>query len=114
MGKPSMERRRYKRVAIELPVDYCSNKFLQFRKTRNISLSGMFLETENIEPGGIKAKLFLNFEGIDGALEVEGEVVWNRAQIDKKEETAYPAGMGIRFAKLSSLAEKEISKKIEI
>ncbi|MFH1507523.1 MAG: PilZ domain-containing protein [Candidatus Omnitrophota bacterium] len=109
-----MERRKYQRVAIELPLDYRSNRFLQYRKTNNISLGGVFLETENIEPKGIKVKLFLYFEGVAGALEAEGEVAWNRAQTNKNLEATYPAGMGIQFTKFSALVNREINKKIEI
>ncbi|MFH1397800.1 MAG: PilZ domain-containing protein [Candidatus Omnitrophota bacterium] len=109
-----MERRKYERISIELPLDYRSNKFLQFRKARNISLNGVFLETENIEPKGTKVKLSFYFEGAGEALESEGEIVWNRAQTEKKDGVGYPVGMGIRFTKLSILANRGIDKKIKI
>ncbi len=109
-----MERRKYERIALELPLDYRSNKFLQFRKTKNISLNGIFLETENIEPAGTKVKLSFCFDEAGEVLESEGEVVWHRAQTEKKDEVGYPVGMGIRFTKLSILAYREIDKKLKI
>jgi uncharacterized protein (TIGR02266 family) len=89
-----------RRVPIEARVQFKFDRFTGFisEYSSNVSPGGMFIRTHKPEPPG--SILDFEFSLGDGfqLIQGRGEVVWNRT---KDEGPARPAGMGIRFLKLS-------------
>lgn len=81
----------------------------EFQKfyTKNISASGLLLETEEMLPLGIELKLFFTLPGLRKEIEAEGRVV-------HIEELATRYQAGISFQKLAGENQEEIRKRIEM
>ena len=104
------EKRKHKRTEIDFDVDYYSQKLQQFRKGKNISLGGMFIETPLVEPQGTKIKLTLTFQGDKESMEAEGTVIWSRQELLKiNEHTSRPCGIGIIFTNVSMRMNNKIN-----
>jgi len=65
--------------------------------TANVSVGGMFLESQNPLPVGTRFRLLMEVPGIDVPIETIGEVKWS---IPPAESGPMKSGMGIRWDSL--------------
>jgi uncharacterized protein (TIGR02266 family) len=87
------ERRRHPRLAIAIAVDFSSADNFYTAKTRDISLGGLFINTEIGMPIGSEITVQLELLGVPHS--VACEVVWTL--VDHQDR---PCGLGLRFLEL--------------
>jgi Tfp pilus assembly protein PilZ len=105
------ERRKYKRIVLDFPADYASERFLLLRNGKNISAGGMFIQTEVVDPPGTKTKLEFYFPHLSDKICTEGMIVWSSAEpVKVNEHEIRPAGMGIVFAGIAERIKERIEK----
>lgn len=90
-----IDRRRHLRRDVELRLIYTSSELEIEASTRNLSVSGVFVCTEVLEPSGTKCALTLLVEG-RAPLQLQGTV---RRVVDQSRE-GEPVGLGIEFRPL--------------
>lgn len=98
-GKNRRSSARYGGLSIR--VDSQSGDNYLFSYIENISDMGIFIRTENQSPVGTILKLRFSDlpRGVEGPLELDGEVVWlNPVRIGQGNDQA---GMGVRFVNLT-------------
>lgn len=115
------EKREHKRAYIRLSVEYRGKNAWQMIEARDISAGGMFIVTDAVEPPNTEVEIM--FEVGEGEknkkfIHAKGIVAWNRKkEISSGKDDIQPAGMGIKFTKLSPLSAKdfinEVIKKLE-
>lgn len=86
----SREQRRHKRVEVVIPVNVNGKNFLQFKKSCDLSVGGMFIKTDLLEEQGTIINIDFLFEEDWEKVKVLGEVVWVST-------SKYRSGMGIKF-----------------
>lgn len=96
------EQRKHKRVPLLISLDVSGRHFLQFKKTANLSLGGIFIETELLEELGTPVEMNFIFDDDDRA-RVLGEVAWVSS-------AKHHPGMGIRFIHPPAYFLKKIEK----
>ncbi len=105
------ERRKHKRIVLDFPVDYASERFFLLRNGKNISAGGMFIQTEVVDPPGAKTKLEFYFLDLSDKICTEGMVAWSSGEpIKVSEHEIRPAGMGIVFAGIAERIKERIEK----
>jgi len=67
----------------------------------NHSLGGVFIETDDPGNQGEKVELRVFLPDKGEAMEVSGEVTWNRKEAEETPEGKMPPGMGVKFLDLS-------------
>jgi len=97
------EKRKETRFAIEARIKWANSNRIIESNTRDISYSGVFVET--LAPCAIGEKIKITIPVINGTIETEGEVRWIR-----EDEEGIPEGMGIYFLRELSRAEKDAVK----
>ncbi len=104
----SNDRRNHPRSDLKIKVRYSSvNKFLS-EYTSNISQGGAFVATKKPLPVGTRMLIEMEVPGLDGPIEVIGEVRWN-TDVQPRTETS---GMGIAFVYRSEDEKREFEKKV--
>ena len=111
------EKRQHKRVDIRLMVEYRSKGAWQMTEARDLSLGGLFVSADKIEPPQTKVEVMFDI-GKDAAkktINAEGIVTWSRKEPVKAEDgELLPAGMGIMFTKITPmLAKSDLKQLIE-
>ena len=104
------EKRRYKRAYIKLPVEYRGKNVWQMVEALDISMGGMFVATNKIEPAQTKIEIMFELgKETKKTIHAEGLVAWIRTTPIKNEkgDITRPAGMGIMFTKLTPFMSKE-------
>jgi type IV pilus assembly protein PilZ len=105
------ERREWKRVLVDLEVDYGNEDNYLFAYIRDISATGIFVRTNNPEKPG--THLNLRFTPTGGEpLELEGEVIWINAYRPGHTDNLHP-GMGIRFLELTRDQRRELASLVK-
>jgi uncharacterized protein (TIGR02266 family) len=94
------ERRQHSRLSIAVEVDFGSENNFYSAKTRDISVGGLFVESDVGLPIGTRLRIDLKF--LKMKLHVEAEVAWALADDQKS------VGMGLRFVDLPASAKKHI------
>lgn len=93
-----MERRKYHRSPIKVMIDYMNGSDIEVVYTRDISLGGMFIETNNLHKKGTLVFLDFNLPGIRKMFKLKGKIAWisdgGKTGQDKE------PGMGIEFIEL--------------
>lgn len=97
------EQRKDKRLPLSIPLDVIGKHFLQFKKTGNLSLGGIFIETELLEKPGTLIEMNFIFGDEDDRARVSGEVVW-------VSDAKHHPGMGIKFIHPPAYFLKKIEK----
>ena len=93
--------------------DFEREVLLQFRDlqrpvsatSQNISVSGMFIRSRDLQPAGSNLSFELSLDGRDQRIRGEGEVVWARLF---ELGAGHPAGMGIRFLDLEQESHRAL------
>jgi type IV pilus assembly protein PilZ len=97
----AQERRRSPRVLVDLEVDYGDEDTYLFAYIRDISATGIFVQTKSPEPPGTELNVRFTPNGSEEILELEGEVIWVNPYRPGKRDSINP-GMGIRFTTLTN------------
>ena len=99
----SKDRRISERVPSRFRVDYVHNGDYLISHSRDLSVEGMFLHTEN--PAAVGEKTSLEFELENGIkVEIEAEVVWANANIASDD-----TGMAVKFIGSKDRITEEIT-----
>lgn len=99
----SAEKRQCKRQLTYFTVEYRSKNIWQLAQARNISMHGILIVADKIDPAKTKVELFfeLGKEAEEENICVEGIIAWNRPDLFiGQERGTLSHGMGIRFTKL--------------
>jgi len=84
------------RIAIEIPVDLHGTEGPIPGVTRNISLDGAFVATNQLMPIGARLLMMMVFPDETRPLAVRAEVRWSRLAASALDD-GRPVGMGVRF-----------------
>jgi type IV pilus assembly protein PilZ len=106
------ERREWRRVLVDLEVDYGNEDNYLFAYIRDISATGIFVRTNTPEPPGTRLNLRFTPDGESDPLELEGEVIWINAYRPGHSESLHP-GMGIRFVELTADQRRALAHLIK-
>ena len=97
----SKERRQHPRLSMAVEVDFASEHNFYTGQTRDLSVGGLFVETDVALPIGTRVKIDLKFS--QKRIEAEAEVVWALVGASEAVE-----GLGVRFVDLPAAALKSI------
>ena len=94
----SSDRRYQRRLPIRITVEYADLEDFLTDYTANLSIGGMFIETE--EPLGVGTHFRLRFSvpNREAPIDTIAEVRWSQA---RKPSSPLSPGMGVRFRELS-------------
>jgi len=95
----SMEKRATKRLPIRVLVEYESAEDFLIDYTANMSVGGMFIQTDDPLPMGTRFRLRFRVPGHDKIIETFGEVRWC---VPPAEAGPMHPGMGIQFDDLKA------------
>jgi uncharacterized protein (TIGR02266 family) len=95
------ERREHPRLSIAVEVDFGSEHNFYSAKTRDISVGGLFIETDIALPIGTKVTVELKF--LQRKLHADAEVTWALLG-----EGGEPTGVGVRFLELPLSSKRSI------
>lgn len=101
------ERRQHPRLSIAVEVDIGSEHNFYSAQTRDISVGGLFIETDVALPIGTRLRVDLKF--LKQQLQADAEVTWTL--VGQGGETT---GVGVRFTSLPPHAKKKIEAFMEV
>jgi uncharacterized protein (TIGR02266 family) len=101
------ERRQHPRLSMSVEVDFSSEHNFYAAKTRDISVGGLFIETDIALPIGTRMQVDLKF--LQRQLHAEAEVTWALVGDDGNVE-----GVGVRFIDLPDSAKKNIEAFMDL
>lgn len=102
------ERRKEKRVPVEIEVKYSTCESFAIDWMMNMSKGGMFIRTLNPLQPGTFLKIYFRIPGTEDEIYAEGVVRWKAEPADP---TVLP-GMGIEITSIDERSEKLISEYI--
>lgn len=105
MGKQQPDKRKRKRISLQILVSYIHNDEKTDNFTYNFSTGGMFIETKHILPIGSSIKVHFESPLRRKSIEVDAVVMW-------KNEDNHPFGMGVEFKNFSN-EKKELLAEME-
>jgi uncharacterized protein (TIGR02266 family) len=94
------DRRKHPRLTIAVAVDFTSGNNFYSALIRDISMGGLFIETDAVIPIGTQLLVDLRF--LKKHIRVECEVMWAVGECDSG------AGVGVRFLALQPSQQKSI------
>jgi uncharacterized protein (TIGR02266 family) len=94
------ERREHPRLSIAVEVDFKSGCNFYSARVRDISVGGLFIETE--APLAIGVQLVVDLKFLKQHLRVDSEVMWVLSDGDR------PVGVGVKFLDLRPAARKSV------
>ncbi len=99
------EKRKYPRVGLDLLVQFRSENVQDFFQDygRNMSIGGMFIETEQLRELGDEIFFQFSVEAVGPMIEGYGKVVRRQEPTEDA-----PGGVGIEFSNLSAASKKLI------
>ena len=106
MGKQQLDKRKKRRIALQILVSYSYKDEKIDNFSYNFSTGGMFIETKNVLPLGSHFKIFFESPIKRTSIEVEAEVMW--CSKDKK-----PFGMGVEFKNFTDDKRKILNEMAE-
>ena len=101
MAPEGRERRKFARLALAVDVDFNSGNNFYSGRTRDLSLGGLFVETD--VPLQVGAELLLMIRILNKPLEIPGEVAWILLG-----DHGEVVGIGVRFIELTADARRSI------
>jgi len=102
------ERRINKRVDTKFEISYVHDHDYLISFTKNISVDGMFVETENPPAVGSTIKLVFSIGNLKN-MEINAEIVWvNKGPLSKDH------GMGLKFFHMPARDKDALLKEINI
>ncbi|MCP4449755.1 MAG: TIGR02266 family protein [Myxococcales bacterium] len=98
--KQGRDRRDWRRVLVDLEVDYGNADNFLFSYISDISETGIFIRTNTPEKPGTRLNLrFMPNDGNRQILQLEGEVIWVNGLRPENPDNLNP-GMGVNFVDL--------------
>ena len=82
----------------------------EIEQSVNLSLGGMFIQTEEHAPPGTTVDLEFQLDPEKKSIEAAGVVVWTRPRMP---DHKFPAGIGIKFVNLSDGAREQIESALK-
>ena len=101
------DRRRYPRLEAPVECIYISDRQTIVKTFANITIRGIFIETQNPDPAGTRALLRVGIPGREGMIMAAGEVVWRRDE--RAASVLKGRGMGVKFTTLDEEGRKVIA-----
>jgi len=95
------ERREHVRVSNEFKVAYSTPEAFGEDYIFNLSTGGLFIHSESPLTEGEEVRLEMHLPDKEEPMEVQGKVIWSRAEEEVTPEGTQPAGMGVEFIDLS-------------
>lgn len=112
MSKAGRERRRSRRVPVQIQIQYqTADGFFQ-DYIRNLSLGGIFIETEKPLPTNTKLKVEFRLPEMNDPITADGVVVHTLGR--RQNAQPAPSGMGIRFSELNSASRKRLESYLQV
>ena len=105
----SSERRREVRRPIEIPIVYSSAELEIEAMTRDLSLSGVFVRSDVLDPVGTACELEILIDG-GPPIHVRGMV---RRVVEYEQKGNEPVGLGIEFVEMGAVERQWIERAIE-
>lgn len=102
-GKDMQERRREKRIPVEVEVRYSSQEGFAIEWITNISKGGLFIKSEKPLPPGTPLKITFSIPGKDVPVEVGGVVRWS---VPPSSSPSVIPGMGIQITEIDEKSKK--------
>jgi Tfp pilus assembly protein PilZ len=100
------ERRSNKRIPARFKINYVSDRDYLISYTKDLSVDGMFICTQNPQPVGVIIKLTFSIGKID-QISIDAKVVWiNSSNIEGE------SGMGMHFIDTPDFIKEEILKAV--
>lgn len=106
------DRRAWKRVLVDLEVDYGNEDNYLFAYIRDISVTGIFVRTNTPEEPGTRLNVRFTPHGAPHPLELEGEVIWVNPYRPGHSDNLHP-GMGIRFVALDKEQRQRLAEFVK-
>lgn len=106
------DRRAWKRVLVDLEVDYGNEDNYLFAYIRDISVTGIFVRTNTPEAPGTRLNVRFTPHGAEHPLELEGEVIWINPYRPGHSDNLHP-GMGIQFVELGDDQRRRLAEFIK-
>lgn len=108
--RQGIERRNHRRIPIKVLVKYeRMDDFLE-DYTANVSLGGMFIQTDDPLPLGTRFRLRFQLPNLTRTIEAEATVQW----VHRPDEAGpLTAGMGVRFDELAATDRAEVEALLE-
>lgn len=111
MAKASRERRRSRRVPVEIQIQYeTADGFFQ-DYIRNLSLGGIFIQTPQPLPTNTKLRVQFSLPDMSVPIVADGVVVHTLRVGQGKNASA--SGMGIKFSELEPSSKKELEAYLQ-
>jgi len=105
-GEPSEQRRKHKRVSVEIEVDYrCDDNFM-FAYIADMSAMGIFVRTDQPHPTGTSMTLHFSPRG-GPEIQVQGIVVWINPYRPGHPDSLNP-GMGVQFVDVDKPTQERL------
>jgi type IV pilus assembly protein PilZ len=112
MTKASSERRRERRVPVQIQIQYkTADGFFQ-DYIRNLSLGGIFIETEKPLPMNTKLRVEFCLPAMEDPITADGIVVHTLRVGQTSKPTV--SGMGIRFSDLETTSKQIIESYLKV
>ncbi len=101
------EKRKHPRIKLITKVTHLSGDFFHYYYSRDLSVGGIFLETQEPFPVGTEVKLEFPLPEVSDRLIVKGKVV---RVVEHAEEGPGPyPGMGVEFVEMNEEANAQIA-----
>jgi uncharacterized protein (TIGR02266 family) len=113
MAKASRERRRERRVPVQIQIQYKSADGFFQDYIRNLSLGGIFIETEKPLPKNTKLRVEFCLPEMTDPITADGVVVHTLRVGQKKKSDNSVSGMGIRFSDLESSSKQVLESYLQ-
>ncbi len=111
MAKTSRERRRQRRVPVQIQIQYESADGFFQDYVRNLSLGGIFIETPKPLPMNTKLKVQFSLPDMNSPIVAEGVVVHTLRVGQPKNPSV--SGMGIRFSELEPSSKETLESYLQ-
>ncbi len=108
VAQPPVDRRRYPRTAVVVPVDYSTVDAFFSEFTANINEGGMYVETEQLHPIDTTVSLHFKLPGSDEPFELKGRVAWCQSAAGGPDGS----GMGIEFEELDEADRERLNELV--
>lgn len=97
------EKRQHARKPVDLPavLAIAGDDLAALGRCRDMSIGGVFVETDVRPPFGTKVRISISFPGSAKAIELDAIVRWNG-----------PDGVGLQFEPMGALETHQIAKAI--